>query len=677
MHIIIRKITIWLAFLMLVFIKFDRVEAQQPSKRAFDICIYGATSAGVIAAYTAKQLGKSVILVESSSHIGGMTSGGLGYTDIGNKYVVTGMAIDFYRRVGRHYGGFEQWTFEPKVAKAIFETYLQKADVPVIFKRRLIAVEKSGTTITSIIVEDVMDADNSSNASELKISAKEFLDCTYEGDLMARAGVSFTVGREPNTQYKETYNGVHLLKGHQFPDGIDPYITPGDSTSGLLWGIGDGKLMPEGSGDEKVQAYNIRICLTANPDNMIPITRPDGYDSTHYALFLRWIEKYPAKSINSFFIISKMPNDKTDINNRGPFSTDMIGMNWNYPEADYDTRRKIQDAHDVYTKGFLYFVGHDSRVPKHLRDQMLKYGYPKDEYIDNDHWTPQMYVRESRRMVGEYVVTQANCEGRTRSEDGIAQAAYTMDSHNCDRIVVDGMVKNEGNVEIGGFGPFPISYKALVPKPGECTNLLVPVCLSASHIAYGSIRMEPVFMVLGQAAATAAVLAIDQQENVQDVPVEAIRRLLKENPYVDGRPADILVDNEDSSHVIIQGDWKEGKRGGYGPNFLSAKAGIQKETPSVRFVPEVSVDGVYNLYAYYPKLKTIADKTLITIFDGRKKVQRTINKSDVQVGGQTSGEWVSLGKFKLKKGKSAYVEISNDSQQGLVVADAVLCVRNQ
>jgi hypothetical protein len=238
--------------------------------------------------------------------------------------------------------------------------------------------------------------------------------------------------------------------------------------------------------------------LTNNSLNRIPVTRPNKYDSTKYELLLRYVNKINPKDLNSFLKLDLMPNNKTDINNKGPFSTDMIGMNHNYPEADYATRAKIFTVHENYTKGLLYFIGHDSRMPQHLREQMLQWGYPKDEYTDNSHWSPQLYVRESRRMIGNYVMTQANCEGKVVVEDGIAMAAYTMDSHNCQRIVVekDGMrmVKNEGNVEIGGFGPYPISYRSLIPKEKECRNLLVPVCLSASHIAYGSIRMEPVFI---------------------------------------------------------------------------------------------------------------------------------------------------------------------------------------
>lgn len=346
---------------------------------------------------------------------------------------------------------------------------------------------------------------------------------------MAKAGVSYTVGREPNSLYNENYNGVQLLDKHQFPDGIDPYIIPGNSGSGLLWGVSPGSLSPDGTGDKKIQAYNFRVCLTDSPENRINILRPKGYDSTWYTLLLRYLLKEnPVRLEDRVLNINLMPGRKTDINNNGPFSTDMIGMNYAYPEGSAEARKEIIRQHELYTRGLLYFLGHDDRVPGQLRTEMLQWGYPKDEYTDNGHWSPQLYIREARRMVGEYVMTQANCTGAVKVTDGIGMAAYTMDSHNCERIVVRGMVKNEGDVQIGGFPPYPISYRAIIPKVNECNNLLVPVCLSASHIAYGSIRMEPVFMVLGQSAAVAAVLAVNGHLPVQQVKVEDIRMMLKQ-----------------------------------------------------------------------------------------------------------------------------------------------------
>ena len=473
-----------------------------------DICIYGGTSAGVIAAYAAKKCGKTVILIEPGKMIGGMTTGGLGKTDSGNKDAITGLSRRFYQSVAQKYGiSGEQWTFEPHVALEVMQEYLREEHIPVLLQTQLVKVKKKGTVITAVMLKDA----RSSEAGSVRVSAKEFLDCTYEGDLMAMAGVSYFLGREDNKQYHETLNGFQMAEYHkqsgyhQFPDGVSPYKVPGDPSSGLVWGISTDHVRPTGSGDKQIQAYNFRICLTDSVENRIPITRPDDYDSARYVLLARLFEAQPAmRKINDYFIWSMMPNRKTDINNRGGFSTDMIGMNYNWPEADYKEREKLFQEAVSYTKGLLYFMQTDKRVPDSLQAFVKQWGYPKDEYQQFDHFTPQLYVREGRRMIGEYVVTEHNCRGDVTVNDGIGLASYGMDSHNCERIVVNGMVKNEGNVEVGVKHPYPVSYRALTPKRNECTNLLVPVCLSASHIAYGSIRMEPVFMVLGQAAAMAA-----------------------------------------------------------------------------------------------------------------------------------------------------------------------------
>jgi hypothetical protein len=638
------------------------------SVREVDICVYGGSSAGVIAAYTAKKLNKTVLLIEPGKRLGGLTSGGLGYTDIGNKYAITGISREFYRRIGTHYGKFEQWIFEPGVAERTFQEYIREAGVEVLYQHRLAGAQKTGGRITGIQLE----SSTGGAAKHSVIRAKMFIDCTYEGDLMAKAGVSYTVGREANAQYNETYNGVQLRNKHQFPDGVDPYKVPGKPESGLLWGISAEPMAEQGAGDKKVQAYNFRICLSNQPDNMIPITQPEGYDPARYELLLRVVEKTKPGNLNGILKFDLMPNHKTDINNNGAFSTDMIGMNYNYPEADYATREKITKEHELYNKGLLYFIGHDPRMPQHLRDAMLKWGYPKDEYQDFGNWSPQMYVREARRMVGAYVMTQANCEGKEVVKDGVGMAAYTMDSHNCQRIVQNGMVKNEGDVQIGGFGPYPISYRSIIPKAEDCENLLVPVCLSATHIAYGSIRMEPVFMVLAQSSATAAVAAIDHKTSVQKVDIAKLQRELTARPLASNRTAEILVDNDDAAHVVKKGDWKQEKRGAYGPSFFQAEKGGQQG--SVRFTPDVLRAGTYKVYTYVPKVPGLSSSTQITVFDGKKEQKVPYTAASVRVEGQTSGEWVELGSYAFGKGNKAYVEVSNAGADGAVVADAVLFI---
>ena len=501
-----------------------------------DICIYGGTAAGVIAAYTAIKCGKSVVLIEPGKMLGGMTTGGLGQTDIGNKQAITGLARQFYRSVGQKYGVEEQWTFEPHIAQEVIQSYIDRGKIKVLFQKQLFEVKKAEEVIKSILLKDAMNF----QAQSIEVIAKEFIDCTYEGDLMAMSGVSNVVGREDNKQYNETIDGFLLADYkkqsgyHQFPDGVNPYKIPSDSSSGLIWGISSENASPAGSGDKKIQAYNFRICLTDSAENSLPILRPFDYDSSKYELLVRLFNAQPTmRKINDYFIWSLMPNRKTDINNRGGFSTDMIGTNYNWPAASFKQRKTIFSAHVSYTKGLLYFIKTDNRVPEELRQFISKWGYPKDEYQAFGNFTTQLYVREGRRMVGEYIMTEHNCRGTEKVTDGIGLAAYGMDSHNCQRIVVNGMVKNEGNVEVGGFSPYPVSYRSLTPKMRECTNLMVPVCLSATHIAYGSIRMEPVFMVLAQSAVMAASMAIDEKMPVQKINVNKLQQWLKADPYLE------------------------------------------------------------------------------------------------------------------------------------------------
>lgn len=505
---------------------------QKDKTLTYDVCIYGGTSAGVIAAYTAHKMGKSVVMIVPDSHIGGLSSGGLGQTDIGNKGVIGGLSREFYKQIGKSYGVAEAWKFEPSAAKKVFDDFIKEASVPIINAKKIESIVKEGTAIKSLVLVNTYG----SPGQKQSVAAKMFLDCTYEGDLFALAGVSYTVGRETNALYNETYNGYLLAEYgkesglHQFPDGISPYKTPGKPSSGLVYGVSADAPALRGEGDKKIQAYNFRICLTDSAENRIPITRPKGYDPAKYELLARLFEAQPDKrKLNDYFIWSRMPNRKTDINNRGGFSTDMIGANFNWPEASFDERKKIFDDHLSYTKGLLYFFITDKRVPDSLRQAVAQWGYPKDEYVTSDNFTPQLYVREGRRMIGEYVMTEHNCTGEKKVEDPIGMAAYAMDSHNCQRIVVNGMAKNEGNVEVRGFRPYPVSYRSIIPKRTECTNLLVPVSLSASHIAFGSIRMEPVFMVLAQSAATAAVQAINENKTVQEIDYNVLKaQLLKD-----------------------------------------------------------------------------------------------------------------------------------------------------
>ena len=543
-------------FLLLTFCE---TKKQQPDD-TYDIVIYGGTSGGMAAAIQGKRLGKSVIVIEPGSRVGGLTTGGLGQTDIGNKQVIGGVAREFYQNIKKHYqdpdnwvwqqaseykdGGQTKtdpnedamWTFEPSAALSVYEAFSKKHNIEVVLNKKLdraAGVVKDGAQIISIAM-----------LSGEVYKGKVFIDATYEGDLMAAAGVSYTVGRESNATYKETLNGVHTRitdttmtgyashnqMNHNFVDAVDPYVVKGDPSSGLLPFIDPEGPGTFGAGDHRVQAYCFRMCLTDHPENRIPFEKPEAYDEQHYEILLR---NYEAGEDGFPWINSKMPNRKTDTNNRTGFSTDFIGQNYSYPEASYEERERIAEAHRDYQKGLMWTLAYHPRMSKHIRDEVSRWGTCKDEFAREDGWQEQLYVREARRMIGAYVMTQYNCEGLEIVKDPIGMGAYGMDSHNVQRYVTDeGWVRNEGNVEAKVQAPYPISYRSITPKREECTNLLVPICLSASHIAFGSIRMEPVFMVLGQSAATAASLAIDEAAPVQEVAYSQLRPLLVEGKQV-------------------------------------------------------------------------------------------------------------------------------------------------
>lgn len=484
----------------------------------YDVIIYGGTSAGVAAAVQASRMGRTAIVIEPGQHLGGLSAGGLGATDIGNKAAIGGISREFYKRLGKHYGNAENWTFEPHVAEETFHAMIEEADVPLVLGERLDLADgvlKEDGAIVAIRMEN--------GAAYL---GKTFIDATYEGDLMAMAGVPYHIGRESNATYGETLNGVQTkqAKFHQFEVPIDPYVTTGDPASGLLPYIHEGGPGEEGSGDKRVQAYCFRMCLTNDAANRMPFPKPGNYDANNYELLRRYLD---AGHWTVMKLSKAMPNAKTDTNNKGAFATDFIGMNYDYPDGNYGTRKRIIQEHQDYQQGLMYFLANDPRVPAEVHDEMQQWGLPRDEFTDNGGWPHQLYIREARRMIADYVMTEHNCTGERTVEDAVSLAAYTMDSHHVQRYVQDGRVRNEGDVEVGGFPPYPIAYRAIRPAKNDCTNLLVPVCLSASHIAYGSIRMEPVFMILGQSAATAAVMAIEGKTAVQDIDVAKLQERLR------------------------------------------------------------------------------------------------------------------------------------------------------
>lgn len=527
--------------------------------RQADVVIYGCTSGAIAAAVQVKRMGKSVLLVCPEKHLGGLTAGGLGWSDTGNKAVIGGLSREFYHRVWKQYDrpsawrwqkreeygnkgqgtpaldttGRTMWVFEPHVTEQVYEEWVKELKIPVIrnaWLDREKGVAKQGQNITSI---RTLDGNT--------YSAKIFIDATYEGDLMAAAGVDYHVGREAIKTYNEEWNGVQtgvLHHRHHFgpvKTPISPYVVPGDPKSGILPRISADPPGVKGEGDKKVQAYCFRMCLTQVPANRVPFAKPAGYDPKEYELLVRVFDAGWRETFQKFDMI---PNAKTDTNNHGPFSTDNIGRNWDYPEASYSRRREIIQEHINYQQGWFYFIANDPRVPADVRTEMAKWGLSKDEFKDTANWPHQMYVREARRMIGRYVMTENELTKKTPTPESVGMGSYGIDSHNIQRYITpEGYVQNEGDIGVGTKGPYQISYGSLVPRKGQAANLFVPVCLSSSHIAYGSIRMEPVFMILGQSAATAAVMAIDGKIAVQDVPYDKLRaRLLAGGQVLEYKP---------------------------------------------------------------------------------------------------------------------------------------------
>ena len=517
--------------------------------RRADVIIYGGTSAAVTAAVQIKKMGKSVIIVSPDKHLGGLSSGGLGFTDTGNKEVIGGLSREFYQRLYAHYqknaswnwqkrdeyGNKGQgtpaidgtnrtmWIFEPHAAEQVFEDFVRENKITVyrdeLLDRSAKGVQKVGNGIRSF-----------RTLGGAVYEGKMFIDATYEGDLMAAAGVRYHVGREANSVYGETHNGVQagvFHHGHHFKADISPYKVAGDPKSGLLPEVSVEEPGENGTGDNKIQAYCFRMCLSNHSDNRIPFAKPKGYDPTRYELAARVFANGWREHFNKF---DPVPNRKTDTNNNGPFSTDYIGKNYDYPEATYERRKQIVSDHELYQKGLMYFLQNDPRVPADVHEPMQQWGLPKDEFIDNGGWPHQLYIREARRMIGEFVMKENDALGKTDVPNPIGMGSYVLDSHNIQRFVrKDGFVQNEGDIGVAPDKPYSIAYGSILPKEAECSNLLVPVCVSSSHIAYGSIRMEPVFMILGQSAATAAVLAINNKVSPQRLPYAKLREVLVKN----------------------------------------------------------------------------------------------------------------------------------------------------
>lgn len=607
-----------------------------------DVCVYGGTPGGVASAVQAARMGKKTALIVMRRHVGGMTAGGLTATDVGKRNAIGGLANEVYAKIGKTVG------FRPSEAETAFQDLLKEAGVTIYYEHRLKGVVKEGGKITSITFE---------NGNSAK--AKVFVDSTYEGDLLAKAGVSYHVGRESNATYGETINGIQFRNAHNFNTKVDPYKIPGDPKSGLLPTISAADPGTQGEGDKKIQAYNFRMWLS-DAENRRPFPKPEGYDRGRYELLSRYLN-LQTKQVVPFVL------RQGDCNNKGGFSTDHIGANYEWPEADYETREKIFQDHVSYQQGLMWFTRHDPGVPQAIRDQIAAFGPDATEFPETGGWPHELYVREGRRMISDYVMTENECRTIKVVSDPIGLASYTMDSHNCQRVVIDGAVRNEGDVQSGVPRPYSISYRSIVPKEAECTNLLVSVCLSSSHIAYGSIRMEPVFMILGQTAGTAAAMAIDNGVAVQKVDYNKLKeRLLADKqvlvwdapataPEDEGPTGGIEVEE---SKAKLTGDWTKSKAG-----FLH-DSNEDKGAKAVTYTPNLPTDGNYDVYLKCTQNPNRSTSVPI-------EITHASGKETIKVDQRTAQGWTKIYTGTFKAGKKSPLTISNKDTEGFVIADAI------
>ena len=657
-----------------------------------DVVIYGGTSAGIAAAVQVSRMGHSVILIEPGGHIGGLTTGGLGFTDSGDKQVIGGIAREFYRRIHKYYeapeawvyekaaanGRFRanedaMWTFEPKVAEALFHEMLKDAKVTLVMHERLnrsTGVRLQGSRMESITME-----------SGRMFRGAQFIDGTYEGDLMAAAGVRYTVGRESNSQHNETLNG-NQVKGnthnHRFVKNVDPYVKLGDPASGLLAGIEADGPGEDGTGDHRVQAYCFRMCMSNVPENRVPFPKPDNYDEKRYELLFRNFEagdlRFPMKP-------DMMPNGKTDTNNNCAFSTDYLGGNYKYPDAGYAERAAIIRDHEDYQKGLMWSLANNPRVPESIRKEMSQWGLPKDEFVDNGNWPHQLYIREARRMISDYVVSELDCRRIRIAEDSVGLGSYNMDSHNVRRYVTaEGFVQNEGDIQVSPGGPYLISYRSIIPSKDQVSNLAVPACLSSTHIAFGSIRMEPVFMILGQSAATAAVLAMESQVALQALPYAGLReRMLKDGQVLDLPPTaqkKVVTSKASLPGVVMddtEAEWTgiwthSASTGRYVGNDYIHDADVEKGTKSVKWMLKSPTAGNYRLRISYSQNPNRATNVPVRITNGGVTKTVRINQ---QKAPEIDNLFQPVETLTLKAGDTVEVLISNDGTNGHVTADAV------
>lgn len=650
-----------------------------------DLVIYGGTPAGLSAGIVAAREGASVVVIEPTKWIGGMVTGGLCRSDVGKEQTIGGFPREFFKRAAESKAGSQMWYAEPKVNLATFQAMLKEAGVKVVTAQVLKSVTKDGARITSLTTTD-----------GTTYQGKMFVDATYEGDLMAAAKVGYIVGRESRAQYGEPLAGYSPMpirprtvevmesdcpsiggKGPAYIHGTPASISGLGADGKPILGVYPADKLQPGDADHRTQAYNFRICVTQRPDIFVPFPKPASYDPARYDLLLRLIQAFPGVRFGRLFHIGGISHGKYDLNAQGLFSTDYPGANFDYPDGDATTRARIWQDHIDFTQGMFWFLGHDERVPQSLREQALSWGLCKDEFADNDHWPYALYIREGRRMIGEHVMVQKDLQRDIFKEDGVGMGSFLIDCHIVQRILAeDGTVRDEGSFQDTPALPYQISYRSLTPKRAECENLLVPVCLSASHIAYCSLRMEPVYMALGQASGLAAVQAMRASQSVQGIDVKALRQKLVEQKAVLELPelakmvrsAKLPGIVMDDSAAEKTGHWTSSAYGTPVDGTSIHDANAEKGQLGITYQLTLPKSGRYEVRVSYAAAPNRASNVPVTIQHAGGSDTVAVNQKKAPV---IDGVFVSLGEFNFEADKPAIITIRNGNTDGIVGADAV------
>lgn len=641
-----------------------------PKEERYDLIVYGGTSSGVIAAYAASKEGLKVAILEPGRHLGGLTASGLNHVDIGHRETVGGYAREFLKRVGSHYGkNGMQVDLESSVAEKVFRQMLDETDVKVYFQSRLLpgkGVAKQSNKIQNLVLEDGR-----------RFSACVYIDATYEGDLMAQSGVSYTVGRESIEKYNESSAGIQPYKlARRYVGAPLEEVKRLNKAFPLDYMFSDREKV--GAADHRVQAYVYRLCITTDKDNQVPFSKPQEYDPQRYSHILARINRWKLYTLDKALTLYPLPNRKFDVNHM-----DLVNASWKYPEGTYEERSYIENYHKQYQQGLLYFMANDERVPEQLRNDVKRYGYAADEFSDNSNWPYTLYIREGRRMIGQYIMKQHDAWDTPHKEDAIAMGSYFLDCHTVQRFITpEGEVLEEGEMKHAPFKPYEISYGAIVPKQKECENLLVTVCMSASHTIYGSLRMEPVFMMTGHAAGAASVLAVRNQAAIQQIDVTELQKVLSTQGQILSytSPKEYYIDKEtvagyvmDDTDAILTGRWEHSVGAGpflmYDYRFTSQSA---KETAAVLYKPDLPEDGVYEVQIMYSPERNRSKAVRVVIESGQGK--KTVYV-DMTQRHESPDYWRSLGTYKFSKNAQPKVTISNQGTGGIVVADGIRFIK--